>query len=99
MTCEPEVHANALNPVPPTSEYTAVIFDNEVDFCGNELHYLTVIPPDHNKPICIAKLEQGEAPLLLLSDVGDGVFDVQIKVLAWGGTARDHNRAPGRIQD
>ena len=27
-----------------------------MDFCGKELHYLTVIPPDHNKPIFIAKL-------------------------------------------
>ena len=78
-------------PVQLTSEYKVVIFDNVVDFCGKELHYLTVIPPDHNKPICITKLEQDEAPLLLLSDVGDGVFDVDIKVLAQGGTARNHN--------
>ena len=68
-------------PVQLTSEYKVVIF--VVDFCGKELHYLTVIPPDHNKPICIAKPEQGEAQLLLLSDVGDGVFYVAIKVLAW----------------
>ena len=54
ITCEPEVHTNALNPVQLTSEYKVVIFDNEVDFCGKELHYLTVIPPDHNKPIFIA---------------------------------------------
>ena len=91
MTCKPEVHTNALNPVQLNSEYTVVIFDNEVDFCGKELHYLMVIPPDHNKPICIAKPEQGEAQLLLLSDVGDGGFYADIKVLAWGGTARDHN--------
>ena len=76
-------------PVQLTSEYKVVIF--VVDFCGKELHYLTVIPPGRNKPICIAKPEQGEAQLLLLSDVGDGVFYVAIKVLAWGGTARDHN--------
>ena len=57
ITCEPEVHTNALNPVQLTSEYTVVIFDNEVDFCEKELHYLTVIPPDHNKPICITNLE------------------------------------------
>ena len=50
MTCEPEVHTNALNPVQLTSEYKVVIFDNVVDFCGKELHYLTVMPPDHNKP-------------------------------------------------
>ena len=62
-----------------------------VDFCGKELHYPAVIPPDHNKPISIAKPEQGEAQLLLLSDVGDGVFYVAIKVLALGGTALDHN--------
>ena len=62
-----------------------------MDFRGKELHYLMVIPLDCNKPICIAKPEQGEAQLLLLLDVGDGVFYVAIKVLAWGGTARDHN--------
>ena len=82
ITCEPEVHTNALNPVQLTSEYMVLIFDNEVDFCGNELHYLTVIPSDHKKPICIANLEQGEAPLLLLTDEGD----VDVKLLA-----RNHN--------
>ena len=55
MTCKPEVHTNALSPVQLTSEYKVIIFDNVVDFCGKELHYLTVIPPDHNKPIFIAK--------------------------------------------
>ena len=82
ITCEQEVHTNALNPFQLTSEYTVLIFDNEVDFCGNELQYLTVIPPDHNKPICIANLEQGEAPLLLFTEEGD----VDVKVLA-----HDHN--------
>ena len=70
-------------PIQLTSEYKDVIFDNVVGFCGKELHYLTVIPPDRNKPICIAKPEQDEAQLLLLSDVEDGVFYVAIKVLAW----------------
>ena len=78
-------------PVQLTSEYKVVIFDNVVGFCGKELHYPGVIPPDCNKPISIATPEQGEAQLLLLQDVGDGVFYVDIKVLAWGGTARDHN--------
>ena len=78
-------------PVQLTSEYKVVIFDNVVGFCGKELHYLTVIPPDCNKPICIAKPEQDKAQLLLLSDVGDGVFYVAIKMLALGGTARNHN--------
>ena len=55
MTCEPEVHTNALNPIQFTSKHKVVIFGNVVDFCGKELHYLTVIPPDHNKPIFIAK--------------------------------------------
>ena len=50
MTCEPELYTNAIQ---LTSEYKFVIF--VVDFCGKELHYLTVIPPDHNKPIFIAK--------------------------------------------
>ena len=89
MTCEPEVHTNALNPVQLTSEYKVIIFDNVVDSCGKELHYLTVIPTNHNKPIFIRTSKQGEA--LLLSDVADGVFYIDIKVLAWGGTARDHN--------
>ena len=57
ITSEPEVHNNALNLFQLTSEYTVIIFDNEVDSCGNELNYLTIIPPDHNKPICITKLE------------------------------------------
>ena len=42
-------------PVQLTSEYKVVIFDNVVGFCGKEIHYLTVIPPDYNKPIFIAR--------------------------------------------
>ena len=42
-------------PVQLTSEYKVVIFDNVVAFCGKEIHYLMVIPPDHNKPIFIAR--------------------------------------------
>ena len=72
-----------------TSEYKAIIF--VVDFCGKELHYPAVIPPDRNKPISIAKPEQGKAQLLLLSDVGDGVFYVDVKVLIWGEAAGNHN--------
>ena len=42
-------------PIQLTSEYKVVIFDNVVGFCGKEIHYLMVIPPDHNKPIFIAR--------------------------------------------
>ena len=53
--CKPEVHTNALNPVKLTKVSKVVIFNNVCIMGGVELHYLTIIPPDHMKPIFIAK--------------------------------------------